>query len=446
MTWSLRKRFLLTSAAASAAALMAAGVFLYLIFVHDIRERVHAEIHHNLMQLIDGLNVDGNGRVVGPQAMSDPRFREPASGLYWEVYTKDGQTLASRSLWDSTLQKSSPAWTAIEEPLDVIGPFEEPILLHARIINLGEGKAQQQLRVMMAINESEIREPSRRFAILLAISLAALALAMFLVSAAQIGLVMSPLNLLRSAVREIRDGTQSRVPEGYPVEMEPIVAKLNDLLQQKEQTVENARARAANFAHSLKTPLTIIDTQLAEIRDRGFSSLARDLSQQTGQIRRHVDRELARARMASGHGEPLPDIGAVLHEVTNTMRQLPRGRDIAFEVDAPSRQALRMDKEDFIELVGNILDNARKWAKSRTLIRVEKAAGGLRLTVSDDGPGIPEGDLEMIAERGRRLDETMEGTGIGLAIAKDIADAYQLQTSFRRSALGGLEVAVIFPL
>lgn len=445
MTWSLRKRFLLISAGVGAAALLAAGTILYLIYEHDLRERVHAEIHHNLMQLIDGLAVDGNGRVIAPQAMSDPRFRQPASGLYWEVDTRDGQSLTSRSLWDANLQKAAPSWRNVEEPLSVDGPFDTPILLHSRIINLGEGPAQQQLRVMIGIDESEISEPSRRFAFRLALSLAILALAMLLVSAAQLGIVMAPINRLRHAVRAIRDGAHSRVTGAYPVEMEPIVSKLNELLEQKEQSVETARARASNFAHSLKTPLTIIDTLVADIASRGLGDAASDISRQTGRIRQHVERELARARMASGHGAPLPDAAAVLREVTNTMSQLPRGRDITFLIEAPPGQALHMDREDFIELMGNLLDNARKWARSRAEIRLLSTEGTLRLTVSDDGPGIPADGMEVIAERGMRLDEATEGTGIGLAIVKEIADAYRLGISFAKSGLGGLEVAVTFP-
>ena len=299
---------------------------------------------------------------------------------------------------------------------------------------------------MIALDESEIGEPARHFALRLIVSLAVLAAALLLVSAAQLALVMSPINRLRYAIRDIRDGRQGRVTGEYPVEMDAVVSKLNALLEQNELTVESARARASNFAHSLKTPLTIIDTLVSEVREGGLGAIAAEIDEQTGQVRRHVDRELARARLASRHGDPIPDVAAVLREVTKTVSQLPRGKDIAFDIDVPPGESLHIDREDFIELAGNILDNARKWARSRTLIRLVRSSSHVSLSVADDGPGIPVSDIAAIAERGRRLDEATEGTGIGLAVVKDIANAYHLHIVYSKSSMGGLEVTVTFPL
>jgi signal transduction histidine kinase len=246
-------------------------------------------------------------------------------------------------------------------------------------------------------------------------------------------------------VRDIRDGNAMQVSGEYPVEIEPVVNKLNGLLAQREEMVERARSRAGNFAHSLKTPLTVIDTLLPELHAQGQQESASEIGRQTAQLKKHVNRELARARMAAGHGEPVRDIAAVLDEILATIRQLPRGRDIAFEMTVPRNQPVRMEREDFIELAANVLDNARKWARSKVEIGLEKAETEVRLTISDDGPGIPEAFRDSIVERGRRLDEGTEGTGIGLAIVKDIADAYGLATSFTGSELGGLRFSVTLP-
>jgi signal transduction histidine kinase len=279
----------------------------------------------------------------------------------------------------------------------------------------------------------------------MALSLLVLALAMLVISAAQLGMVMQPINNLRTSVRDIRDGKDTRVSGDYPVEFDPVVSKLNALLAQREDMVERARARAGNFAHSLKTPLTVIDTLLPELRDSGQSANAGEIGRQTAQLKKHVDRELARARMAAGHGEPVRDIRQVIDEVVATIRQLPRGRELVFRVEVPRRQPVRMEREDFIELIANVLDNARKWARSTIEVRIEKVASEVLLSVSDDGPGIPEIHSETVLERGRRLDEGTEGTGIGLAIVKDIADAYGLATTFSTSSLGGLRFAVTLP-
>lgn len=444
MSWSLRKRFLLTSLAVSAGVLMVAGAFLYLLFERDFRERVHTETHNQLMQLISGLDVDEEG-AIQTRAMADPRFRQPASGLYWQIDTKDGEVLRSRSLWDGSLSTGEGDWQSIDEPQPFPGPFGEPVLVHARLIMLGEPPNRKQLRVMIAVNESEVTTPTKNFAVNLALSLIVLALAMVVLSGSQLGMVMLPLNNLRSSVRDIRDGKATRVSGEYPMEIEPVVGKLNGLLAQREAMVERARSRAGNFAHSLKTPLTVIDTLLPELHARGQEDSASEIGRQTAQLKKHVNRELARARMAAGHGEPVRDIAAVLDEILATIRQLPRGRDIAFVTEVPRNQPVRMEREDLIELVANILDNARKWAKSRVEIRLEKVASDMTLSISDDGPGIPEAFRETIVERGRRLDEGTEGTGIGLAIVKDIADAYGLATSFTASELGGLRFSVSLP-
>lgn len=283
------------------------------------------------------------------------------------------------------------------------------------------------------------------FAANLYLSLLVLGLAMLVVSSAQLGMVMSPINNLRKAVRDVQDGKQGRVSGTYPVEIDPVVGTLNSLLEQREQMVERARSRAGNFAHSLKTPLTVIDTLLPALTDGGQHATAGEIGRQTAQLRKHADRELARARMAAGHGEAVRDVRSVLEEIVRTIRHLPRGGDIAFVLDVPPRVGVRMDREDFIEMIANVLDNARKWAWSRTVIRLEPGVTEHLLSVSDDGPGIPADDIDKVVERGRRLDEGTEGTGIGLAIVNDIADACNLRTSFTSSEMGGLRFTVALP-
>lgn len=444
MSWSLKRRFLLVSIAVSAAALIAAGAFLYYLFERDFKVRIQTEVHNQLMQLVSGLDIDPDG-TIQTEPMADPRFRQPLSGLYWQVESKNGEVLRSRSLWDGTLSTGNGPWTDIDEPEAFPGPFGEPVLIHARLVMLGEAPNRQQLRVLVAVNESEITEPAKNFAVSMALSLLVLALAMLVISAVQLRMVMLPINSLRSSVRDIRDGKEARVSGRYPIEFDPIVSKLNTLLAQREDMVERARARAGNFAHSLKTPLTVIDTLLPNLRDSGQGESAGEIGRQTAQLKKHVNRELARARMAAGHGEPVRDIRAVIDEVLATIRQLPRGRELAFRVDVPRHQPVRMEREDFIELIANVLDNARKWSRSVIDIRIEKIASEVLLSISDDGPGIPEIHSETILERGRRLDEGTEGTGIGLAIVKDIADAYGLATSFTTAPLGGLRFTVTLP-
>ena len=178
MSWSLRKRFLLTSLAVSAAVLLLAGAFLYFLFERDFTERIHTETHNQLMQLISGLEIDEDGKILISQPMADPRFRQPNSGLYWQVQAKDNDVLRSRSLWDGIISTGADDWRDIDEPEAFPGPFGEPVLVHARLIMLGEAPNRKQLRVLVAVNESEVTTPTQKFAINLALSLIVLALAM----------------------------------------------------------------------------------------------------------------------------------------------------------------------------------------------------------------------------------------------------------------------------
>lgn len=444
MSWSIKRRFLITSLAVTTAALVLAATFLFLLFQRDFKARVHTEIHNQLMQLLSGIELDQLGKPQIPD-MTDPRFREPLSGLYWQVETDNGDIQRSRSLWDETLSTGDGSWQDIEEPEVFPGPFGEPVLIHSRLIIMGDPPRRRQLRVLIAVNESEITVPAQTFAFNLAIAMGVLAIAISVISATQLRMIMKPLNNLRRSVRDIRDGRAARVSGAYPVEIEPVVGKLNGLLDQRDIMIERARSRAGNFAHGLKTPLTVIDTLLPDLRAGGQHESANEIGRQTAQLRNHVNRELARARMAAGHGEPVGDVAAILEELIKTMRKLPRGNNIAFKISAPANQSVRMDRDDFIEFTANIIDNARKWARSSVDICIVRAGTKIVLTISDDGPGIPGELMANALERGRRLDEATEGSGIGLAIVRDIAEAYGISPSFRSSDTGGLQFHTNLP-
>ena len=445
MSWSLRKRFFAISSAVTLSALIAAGILLVLLFERDITARVDTEIHNHFAQLVGALEVEQDGAISKPAPMADPRFRQPGSGVYWQVETRDEPLLRSRSLWDMALKTPGFEGQAIEQPKSFPGPFGEPVLVHARLVTLDNDPAQRQLRVLVGVDQTEVRAPVLRFAVLLGISLLVLAAAMLAVSAIQLKVVMEPLTRLRQSIRDVREGRASRVTDDFPVEIAPVSAKLNALLQHQEQLIERARSRAGNFAHGLKTPLTIIDVLVSDLRNDGLKKIADDVGEQTVAIRKLVDRELARSQLVAGHGQPVLDARSVIDEIINTMKHLPRGRELQFLNEVPADQVIRIDRDDFIELLGNILDNARKWTRSLVVVRLEKTESGCTLSVSDDGPGVDEEYTTAILLRGQRLDEKTQGSGIGLAIVNDIAVAYGFDVAFLRAPIGGLEVRITFP-
>lgn len=445
MTWSLRKRFFVISSVVTLTALSAAGILLVILFERDIRARVDTEIHNNFAQLVGDLEVQTDGTVTKPSSMADPRFRQPRSGLYWQIETQEKPLLRSRSLWDETLSTPGRQGQAIEHPATFPGPFGEAVLVHARLITLEDDPAQRPLRVLIGVDENEVRMPVVKFAFMLGVSLLVLAVAMMAVSAIQLKSVMNPLTRLRQSVRDVREGKASRVTGDFPTEIAPVSDKLNSLLQHQEHLIERARSRAGNFAHGLKTPLTIIDVLVSELRANGLGKLANDVGEQTVAIRKLVERELARSQLVAGHGKPVENARAVIDDVINTMKHMPRGKDLTFLNAVPPHQALRMDRDDFIELLGNLLDNARKWATSSVVVKLERMDSGTVLSVSDDGSGVQQEDIASIIKRGKRLDERAQGSGIGLAIVDDIVESYGLSLSFLKAAAGGLEVRIGFP-
>lgn len=424
---------------------MAAGFLLLLLFERDMTARVDTEIHNHFAQLVGALEVGPDRTITKPSPMADPRFRQPGSGVYWQVETEGDPLLRSRSLWDMALKTPGFEGQAIEQPKSFPGPFGEPVLIHARLVTLDNDPAQRQLRILIGIDEKEVRTPVLRFALLLLGSLAVLAAAMLAVSAIQLRVVMAPLTRLRQSIRDVRQGKTSRITDNFPIEIAPVSAKLNSLLQHQEQLIDRARSRAGNFAHGLKTPLTIIDVMISDLRKDGLEEIADSIGEQTVAIRKLVDRELARSQLVAGHGQPVSDAKGTIDEIINTIKHLPRGRELRFLNEVSADQVIRIDRDDFIELMGNILDNARKWASSLVLVRLEKSESDYTLSISDDGPGVDAQHTNTILMRGQRLDERSQGSGIGLAIVNDISVAYGLRVSFLRASIGGLEVRITFP-
>jgi signal transduction histidine kinase len=442
---SIRRRFLVISTGVTLVALVAAGVVLYALFQGYVTTRQNAEIRSYLFQLIGGIDLDSSGEITNSAALAEPRFGQPMSGLYWQVDSRDRTLLRSRSLWDATLETPGQAWMTMETPEEFPGPFDEPVLIEAKVINIGEAPNERQLRVLVGVNADEIHTPLARFALFLAASLAVLGVTFLLVSAVQFRIVMTPIDRLRRNVRDVSDGRANSVIGDYPVEIAPLSNKLNLLLLQQQKQIEKARARAGNFAHSLKTPLTIIDILLTDLRKAGLEPVASEIGSQTAALRQLADRELARTKVAAGHGAAVADMRVSVDELISTIQRLPRGDRIVFKNRIPAKQSVQVDREDFTELVGNLLDNARKWASSSVVVELEGADHDIQLTISDDGPGVADSEIVLITERGRRLDERTQGSGIGLAIVKDIADAYGIPVGFSRSAAGGLKVSLPLP-
>ena len=257
-----------------------------------------------------------------------------------------------------------------------------------------------------------------------------------------------PINLLRSRLTGLRESRERRLEGDYPSEVAPLVGDLNALLNQREEMVNRARAKAGDLAHGLKTPLAVLAQEAERAAAQGQGDLAAAILQQVDRMRRQVDYQLAQARVATGHSSTSAPVvvQTSAEALARTLARLHADRGLRIDVDVAQDLLVRVDREDLDEMLGNLLDNACKWARSRCRISARRDADRVAVTVDDDGSGIDVSMRSVVLKRGVRVDETAPGTGLGLSIAGDLADAYGGRLTLGDSPLGGLRVTLDLPV
>jgi signal transduction histidine kinase len=257
---------------------------------------------------------------------------------------------------------------------------------------------------------------------------------------------LSSVNQLRARLGAVRDGREARVDGSYPSEVQPLVDDLNTLLEHREKAVARAVAKAGDLAHGLKTPLAILAQEADRARAAGHTDLASSIGQQVERMRRQTDYHLAQARAAASGaaGARCP----VLESATalmRTMQRLHADRGLAMDERVPADHAVRCQREDLDEMLGNLLDNACKWARARVAIASARQDSAVVITVEDDGPGLAASMREAVLQRGVRADEAAPGSGLGLAIVRDLAELYGGSIALDASSAGGLRARLVLP-
>jgi signal transduction histidine kinase len=257
-----------------------------------------------------------------------------------------------------------------------------------------------------------------------------------------IGIGLRPLDAIRKSLNDVRTGAARRLEGDFPAEVTPLVEEANALLTAQDESLAKARARATDLAHGLKTPLAVLQSDAERLRARGESEIADEMASLARQMGRHVQRELTRARMRGGETLSPTPLLPVVERLVASLRRTPAGHELSWSLAIPESLTVAADAEDLTEILGNLLDNACKWA--RHAIRVEASASGdrIRIHVLDDGAGVPEEALVSLAGRGVRLDQNVPGTGLGLAIARDIAQALEGALHLANRAEGGFSATV----
>jgi signal transduction histidine kinase len=302
------------------------------------------------------------------------------------------------------------------------------------------------VRVAVAVDLARVSAATTAFARDLVIALALLGLILTIATAVQVTLGLRPLDALRRAVIEMRASHSRHLSSTAPVEVQPLVEELNALLEEQEREIERSRSRAADLAHGLKTPLAALAADVRRLEGEGQNEIARDIENLSEAMSRHVDRELARAR-ARGAVRQRAGLSTALAPLVQsliaTLARTPSGARVVFEPHIAADLDMPFDRADLAEVLGNVLENAARHAKSRVSITASAGPPYLTITIEDDGPGIVEAARSRVVERGVRLDERDEGAGLGLAIVQDVLDAYGWRFELATSDwLGGLRVTI----
>jgi signal transduction histidine kinase len=274
-----------------------------------------------------------------------------------------------------------------------------------------------------------------------------LAVLLLLVGLIQVSRGVSPVGQLRHKLAAIRAGHTRRVDGAFPSEVQPLVDDLNGLLAARDRQVERAQTKAGDLAHGLKTPLAVLLKE-AEVADRaGQVDLAAAVRQQVDRMQRQMDYHLAHARAAASGAEPgtRTVVADAAEALARTLRRLYADRQLDISIDVVGSPAARVERADLEEMLGNLMDNACKWAAARVALSVRIENGSLVCTVDDDGPGVDDALLESVLQRGVRADETAPGSGFGLAIVRDLTDVYDGGIVLSRSQLGGLRARLTLP-
>lgn len=403
---------------------------------------VVSRLEHDLEALLTALDFDPVGRPRLANDRFSPAFQQPYSGRYYKIESPGGP-LRSRSLWDTDLPLSELATDHATRTF-VTGPQQQQLLLLARAFRV------QERPVAIAVTEdfTPVNAGLRQ----LLLEFIGIALLLFgiliVIQRLLVRRGLRPLDDLRRELPRLAHGDIPQLSVTAPAEVQPLVVELNRLLNLLEQRQQRARHALGNLAHALKTPLTAL-TQLTEHPPPPTATQAwwQDLRQQLQQMRALTERELKRARIA---GSAAPGQRVVLArevaDLVETLRRIHRDRVLRIECRIPPDSVFPGDRDDLLELLGNLLDNACQWATGTVLLSAGVSTDGLWLRVEDDGPGCPPEQLDALRQRGTRIDESRAGHGLGLAIVSDIVVQYGGTVRLGRSAkLGGFQAEVVLP-
>jgi len=451
--YSLGTRLFFSAAFCCVLILVLAGVGLTTFYRRSAERGFDERLSVYIKQLVADLAAppETERQTVGD--LGEPRFDLPLTGWYWQITRLDGErpnVRASRSLVGGQLpklldQSIAPNNRGLRESY-VSGPDDRRLRVLEREIDVGE---DGRFTVAVAAPADEIEGDIQDFRFALAMTFLLLGIALVASTLVQVRFGLRPLVRLRAAVGAVRTGENPRIVGQYPPDLAPLASELNQLIDANHEILDRARTQVGNLAHALKTPLSVMMNEAGTSGSDG--QLSQTVRTQAAVMRDQVQYYLDRARAAalSGALGGVTEIAPSLDALLRTFTKISQGRGISGSHAIRPGLRFRGEKQDLEEMLGNLLDNAFKWAGSTVEVSLagERSDDGERiaLLIDDDGPGLPPEAMAEVLKRGRRLDETTPGSGLGLSIVVDLAKLYGGGLSLHRSPLGGLRARLELP-
>ena len=403
------------------------------LFENGLQRYLESGLQNDSENLLIALSRTPQGLQLDERRIS-PAYQRPFSGHYFSIVFDDTHW-RSRSLWDAQLPKSShPGLDRTLEP----GPDGQMLL----VLNSNYQRFGQTVSITVAQDYTPIRKSFQQVQrVGLGIWVVAL-IVILLLQRLTVRTALRPLETARKQIIQLQAGQRSQLDEQVPQELEPLVTQINHLLIHTEDNLKRSRNAVGNLGHALKTPLAVLFSLAKDPRLAAYPQIQSTLSEQLEYIQQRMNRELNRARLA---GDALPgahfEADAEMPSLMATLGMI-YGEHLDLKFNVPPGLHMPWDREDMLELLGNLLDNACKWADSQVELRIVQKENEFEIEVQDDGPGIPESERDQVFSRGTRLDEQTSGHGLGLGIVRDVVEAWEGEMQLSTGTLGGLSVLI----
>ncbi|WP_457089126.1 sensor histidine kinase [Microvirga sp. P5_D2] len=422
---SIRLRLLAVAIMSIVVTIGVAGASLVVFFERQVLRYVEQDLNVRWTALAAAFGAEGEAGLS--HRLTDPRYHQPYGGAYWQVTENGRPIMRSRSLWDKDLPGAGSRQASDgEKAYEVEGPDGAELYVVERNVTLDGEDSPRVLSLAVALDHKQVVELRQAFGWDVTRVLIPIAMVLVLFAWLQLWLGLRPLRAVGQELNAVQSGQIRRMTKRFPDEVAPLVDSINKLLDRQENLVRKARDRAGALAHGLKTPLTILGGEVRRLEQAGLDDEAKRIREQLETISTHVEHEVARARTSGasvGHGD-FAQADETVARLLRLMQHMPKGDQLIWQTEIPADLGVNMDPHDFGEVMGNLLDNARKWAKTRVTIRLERMGRNARIIIEDDGPGFSGGTDGGLPERGVPSRNDPASSGLGLGIVKDILAEY----------------------